>query len=144
MKILKIIAILMLVYVGIVVAFESLLGLLQPQGDDNLVLTSTDAAGSEYNRVLTRIKVDDHLYVAVNHWPRAWYHRIQDNPLVRITFAGETASYKAVPVTDDAEAERLWQARPSSTVFRILTGFPPRYFVRMEPVDTASGTVEVP
>jgi hypothetical protein len=138
MKALKIIAILIGIYVGLVVAFESLLGYFQPQGEENLVLISQDGEGNTYNRVLTRIELDDKVYVAVNHWPRAWYNRIKDHPDVQVTFAGTTTDNVAVPVTDTAEADTVRAARPTSLMFRVLTGFPPRYFVRLDPAQTGS------
>ena len=145
MKAIKIIIILGLVYVGIVALFESLIGYLQPQGDETLALISRDAEGNEYTRVLSRIELDGRLYVAVNHWPRAWYHRVFENPAVEITFSGGTADYKAVRVTDETEANNVRMERPLGLMIRILTGFPPRYFVRMDPVvTTASPLLEAP
>lgn len=137
MKIVKIVAVLFLVYVGIVATFESVLGYAQPKGEANLVLTSRDGEGNSYDRVLTRIEVENRVYVAVNHWPRAWYGRVKENPGVKVTFGGNTTENIAVPVTDEAEAERIRTARPSSLMFRILTGFPPRYFVRLDPTISA-------
>ena len=45
MKALKIVGIVLLVYVGIVVVFESLLGYFQPGGDYTMVITTTSADG---------------------------------------------------------------------------------------------------
>ena len=138
MKVIKIIIILGLVYVGIVALFESLIGTLQPQSGETLVLISRDAEDNEYTRVLSRIEIDERLYVAVNHWPRAWYNRVLENPDVEITFSGETADYQAVLVTDESEANNVRMERPLGPMIRILTGFPPRYFVRMDPVMTTA------
>ena len=132
MKAVKIIAILVLVYVGIVVTFESLLGYFQPQGETTLVLTTMDEDGTANDRVLASIQIEDQLYVAVNHWPRAWYYRALDNPNVEATLDGEKAAYTAVPVSGE-EGDRVNDARSLGLVFKILTGFPPRYFVRLDP-----------
>lgn len=132
MKAVKIIAILVLVYAGIVVAFESLLGYYQPQGQSTLVITTSDADGEPHARVVARLETDGKLYVAANHWPRAWYHQALDNPKVQVTMDGATGEYLAVPVSD-AEHSRVDGAHPLGIVFRILTGFPPRYFVRLDP-----------
>ena len=132
MKAVKIIAILVLVYVGIVVTFESLLGYFQPQGETTLVLTTMDEDGTANDRVLASIHIEDQLYVAVNHWPRAWYYRALDNPKVEATLDGEKAAYTAVPVSGE-EGDRVNHARSLGLVFKILTGFPPRYFVRLDP-----------
>lgn len=132
MKIAKIVGIIVAVYVGIVVLFESGIGYLQPQGDDTLVLIMTDAEGNSSNRVLSRIEIDGQLYVAVNHWPRAWYWKVLEKPAVRVTFNGETADYTAVNVETGDEAEMVNAARPRGAVFLFLTGFPPRRFVRLD------------
>jgi len=132
MKALKIIAIVALVYVGIVVAFESSIGFFQPAGGSTLVITTYDAAGAPHERVVSRLENEGHLYVAANHWPRAWYKRALANPAVRVTLDGKTGDYRAVPVTG-AEHDRVESENRHAVAFRILTGFPPRYFVRLDP-----------
>jgi len=132
MKALRIALICLAVYVGIVVVFESLLGVVQPQPDGVLVLTTYDAEGGAHDRVLSRVVVGDRLYVAVNHWPRAWYGRALEQPDVDVTIDGERSPRRAVAVEGD-ERERVEGARPLGLVFRALTGFPPRHFVRLDP-----------
>jgi hypothetical protein len=132
MKVLKIVAIAVLVYVGIVVAFESLIGTLQPSGASTLVITTYDADGTAHDRVVSRLESEGHLYVAANHWPRAWYRRARANPAVQATVDGAKRDYRAVPVTG-AEHDRVNGAHALGVGFRILTGFPPRYFVRLDP-----------
>lgn len=132
MKVLKILAIVAIVYVLLVVVFESLLGYFQPEAPGTLVITTTDAAGERHDRVLSELESDGKVYVAVNHWPRAWYLRVLANPNVEVTRSGERQAYTAVRVAG-AEAERVAQDNPTGVVFRILTGFPPRYFIRLDP-----------
>ena len=131
-KAVKILLVLLLIYVGIVVAFESLLGYFQPAGQGTLVITTTDDDGHANDRVLARITSDEKLYVAANHWPRAWYRQALANPNVKATVDGEQSDYVAVPVTG-AEHERVDAQNSLGPVFRVLTGFPPRYFVRLDP-----------
>ena len=131
MKALKIAVIVALVYVGIVVAFESLLGYLQPTSGSTLVITTFAGDGTPHDRVVSRLESDGKLYVAANHWPRAWYERALENPDVQVTLDGERADYRAVPVTG-AEHDRVDAENSLPVVFRILTGFPPRYFVRLD------------
>ncbi len=131
MRSFKIIGITLVAYLGIVVLFESALGYFQPQGDDTLMLSVKGDDGTSL-RVLSRIEVDDQLYVAVNHWPRGWFNKVLKNPDVKITIEDETADYRAVKVTADDEAARIESARPRSFVFLLLTGFPPRQFIRLE------------
>jgi hypothetical protein len=132
MKALKIAAIVALVYVGIVIAFESLLGYLQPTDGSTLVITTFDRDGTPQDRVVSRIRTDGHLYVAANHWPRAWYRRALAKPDVQITMGGQKRDYRAVPVTG-VEHDRVDRARRLGMGVRILTGFPPRHFLRLEP-----------
>ncbi len=131
MKALKILAIVLLVYVGIVVAFESLIGYFQPSSGSTLVITTFDGDGTPHDRVVSRLGSDGQLYVAANHWPRAWYNRALENPEVRITRDGEKGDYRAVPVTG-MEHDRVDGENSLPVFFRILTGFPPRYFVRLD------------
>lgn len=132
MKIVKIVVIVVLVYVGIVVAFESLIGYFQPASGSTLVITTFDADGSSHDRVVSRLASDGKLYVAANHWPRAWYSRALENPDVEVTIDEEKDEYRAVPVTG-AEHDRVDDDNSLPIFFRILTGFPPRYFVRLDP-----------
>jgi hypothetical protein len=135
---LKIAAIVLLVYVGIVVAFESLLGYLQPSTGSTLVITTFDRNGRPHDRVVSRLESDGRLYVAANHWPRAWYRRALKNPAVQITVDGEKGDYQAVPVTGE-EHDRVDAENRLGVGFRILTGFPPRYFVRLDPRESVEG-----
>ena len=132
MRALKILGIVVLVYVGIVVAFESLIGYFQPAGGSTLVITTFDGSGTPHDRVVSRLQSDDQLYVAANHWPRAWYERALENPDVQVTLDGEKGDYRAVSVTG-LEHDRVDGENSLGPVFRVLTGFPPRYFVRLDP-----------
>lgn len=129
------VAIILVVYVLLVVAFESLLGYFQPEAPGTLVITTVDDEGNTYDRVLSGLESDGRSYVAVNHWPRAWYRRVQNRPNVKITRDGETAGYLAVPVSGE-EHDRVGNDNPVGIGFRIMSGFAPRYFVRLDPLVT--------
>jgi hypothetical protein len=132
MKVIKLIAILLLVYAGIVIAFESLLGYFQPANESTIVITTVDEDGTSNDRVLALLESDGQLYVSANHWPRAWYNRSLANPQVEVTRDGEQGNYLAVPVTG-MEHDRVNSEHSHGPMFRILTGFPPRYFIRLDP-----------
>jgi len=132
MKAVKILAIVALAYVGIVVAFESLIGYFQPADASTIVITTFGDDGEAHQRVVSRLDSGGKLYVAANHWPRAWYREALENPEVRVATDGEPAPYRAVPVTE-AERERLMDEHALPLVVKFLTGFPPRRFVRLEP-----------
>jgi hypothetical protein len=128
----KILAIVLLVYVLIVAAFESLIGFIQPAGGSTLVLTTFDGDGTAHDRVLARLDTDGKVYVSANHWPRAWYRRALANPDVQATLDGVKGNYRVVSVTGP-EADGVERAHPHGFAFRFVTGFPPRYFVRLDP-----------
>ena len=83
MKALKIVGAALAVYVGIVALFESSLGYFQPEPPGSLTITTTDEDGNTHDRVLTELASGGKVYVAVNHWPRAWYRRTLVNPNVQ-------------------------------------------------------------
>ena len=131
MKILKIISIgLVVVYIGLVVLFESWLGYSQPSNQNSLVITTFDEQVAK-DRVLSAVNNDGRLYVSANHWPRAWYRQALSNPNVEVNYKGETNSYLAVPV-EGKEHDKLKEEHAHPLTFRILTGFPPRYFLRLD------------
>ncbi len=132
MKAVKIVGVLLGVWVLIVVAFESLIGYLQPVSPDTVTITTFDAEGNSFDRVLSGLESEGEFYVAVNHWPRAWYRRLLENPDVRITRNEETLDYVAVPVSGE-EASRVEQEYPRGVVVGFLMGFAPRVFIRFDP-----------
>jgi hypothetical protein len=131
-KAVKLIAISFLVYVGIVITFESLLGYFQPASETTLIITTTAEDGTTNDRILSRLESNGQLYVAANHWPRAWYNQALADPNVQVTLEGEKGNYLAVPVIEE-EHDRVNSENRHGILFRILTGFPPRYFVRLDP-----------
>lgn len=132
MKAVRLLAIVLVGYVALVAAFESLIGVLQPAGGNTLVITTTGEDGATHDRVVSRLDVDGQLYVAANHWPRAWYERALERPGVEVTLEGERSAYRAVPV-DGEEHVRVESEHALGLGFRFLTGFPPRYFLRLDP-----------
>jgi len=132
MKVAKRIAIFLLVYAGIVVAFESTIGYLQTENAGTLVLTTRAADGSPIDRVLTVHESDGQLYVSAHHWPRAWYNRALENPEVQVTLDGVKTDYLAVPVTGE-EYDRFDRDNRIPVRFRILMGFAPRSLLRLDP-----------
>lgn len=132
MKILKILAIVLVAYVGVVVLFESLLGYFQPESERTIVIATQDPEGGTHERVVSLLEHDGKLYVAANHWPRAWYRQALENPEVRVTMDGTTGDYRAVPVRGE-EYERVDEAHARSLWFKILTGFPSRPILRLDP-----------
>ena len=82
----KKIIVLLIGYMGLVIVFESSLGLIQPRSGDTMVITSFEIDGKAINRVVSRLEQGNDVFAAVNHWPRAWARRISQNPYVQITY----------------------------------------------------------
>ena len=132
----KILVWVLVAYVVLVVGFESLLGYYQPRGDENLVITLTEDDGTKKQRVLSLFESQGELYLAANHWPRAWFDQVLQNPDVHIEFGGahaaQSGDYTAVPVEGAAHDQVLNDNR-LPLFARFLMGFPPREFVRLDP-----------
>jgi hypothetical protein len=137
MRIVRIGAIVFAIYVGVVIVFESWLGYSQPSGGGTIEITTIDDNGQSATRVVSRIESAGHLYVAANHWPRAWYRDALKHPEVTVTMDGVTKSCTAVPVTG-AEFDRVNADHPLGPMIRFLTGYPPRRIVRLDPASPPS------
>jgi hypothetical protein len=132
----KILIIVLVAYVGLVTVFETLLGYYQPRGEENLVITLTEDDGSKSQRVLSLFESQEELYLAANHWPRAWFSQVKENPEVHIEFGGahsaQNGDYSAVLV-EGADHDRVLADNELPFFARFLMGFPPREFMRLEP-----------
>jgi hypothetical protein len=84
----KLVLILLAVYVGIVVLFEFSLGFFQPESGNTIVIETFDAEGNGYTRVVSLLTSASNEYVAVNHWPCAWYRRLEETPRIGVTRDG--------------------------------------------------------
>lgn len=133
MKVLKIIVFLILGYLLTVAAFESWLAYSQPSGQSTLLIITTDSNGTEHERVLSRINDNGNIYVSANHWPRRWYKQALARPEIKVKLTEESQKYRAVPVEGEKN-DRLQRDYKHSLGFRILTGFPPRYFLRLDKI----------
>lgn len=127
-------AILLLIYIAIVGGFESLIGYFQPADASTLVLTTRTSSGDRHDRVITRLNSQDQLYVAVNHWPRAWYRRALKNDEVEVDLGDGKGKrpYRAVLIKGE-EYDRVNLEHNLPIAFLILTGFPPRHIFRLDP-----------
>lgn len=132
MKAVKRFMIVLVAYAALVATFESLIGVIQPESESTLVITTTDAGGTSADRVLARLESDGKLYVAANHWPRAWYRQALANADVQVVVEGEKSDRTAVPITG-SEHDRVNGEHSLGLGFRFLTGFPPRYLLRLDP-----------
>jgi len=134
MKVLRVIGVIAIAYVAIVVIFESSLAIFQPTQEQTMMITTSDGEGATTQRVVSRVESDGKLYVAANHWPRAWYREALANPSVHVVIDGEESDRIAVPVSGTEQAS-VQQSNPARPLIRFLAGFPPWRILRLEPVD---------
>ena len=149
MKVFKWLGIVAVVYVVLVVLFESvLLGYNQPSFEDEggcsglgqgcgipmILITTTDDKGQSSDRMLARFNsTDGKIYVSAHHWTRGWYKEAIKNPNVKGEIQGEVKDYVAVPVEGD-EFEMVALGFPLPLPAKIMMGFPPkRQILRLDP-----------
>lgn len=127
-----IVGVLFLAYVAQVVAFEVRLGVNQPENQSTIVIATFNAEGERAERVVRLVEIEGEDYIAANHWPRAWYHQALENPQIEVDYGNGFEPYTAVAL----EGEEEEMVRNTYTVgfeFKFRTGFPPRYFMRLDP-----------
>ena len=118
------------------VLFESSLGFFQPELGGTITITTVDKQGQSHDRVVSRFESGGELFIAANHWPRAWFRRVLQNPKLIALIDGESASYQAVLLKGEKHDQLALEYDPG-LAFRFLTGFPPRYFIQLERLSSA-------
>ncbi|PCI75571.1 MAG: hypothetical protein COB20_12675 [SAR86 cluster bacterium] len=128
------VGVLLLAYIASIVWFEAQLGMNQPQGSTSLVIATFNDDNERHERVLRLEQIDGQNYIAANHWPRSWYNQALDNSNVEVKMPGNDnfEAYLAIPL-EGAEEERIREIYAFGFEFRFRTGFPPRYFLRLDP-----------
>ena len=142
MKIIRILAVVLGVYIVLGLIIDGAIGYFQPEGGNTAVLRTFDEAGVAHDRVLGLLNDDGQLWVESGHWFRGWYNRLLKNPDVVLVRDGEAAPYVAVPVdTPEAVATVTRLMGKGSTnaywVGRALLLFAPIKPVRLQPVEEA-------
>ena len=138
MRIIRIAAIVLAVYVALGLALDAAIGYFQPQQPTTAVLRSFDAEGTPHETVLSLLDDGGTLWVESGHWFRGWYHRIRANPDVELIRGGEAKPYRAVPVdTPEALArvqDLMGKGRGSRYILaRAMLLFAPIKPVRLDP-----------
>ena len=127
-----VVALLILAYIGQVIAFEVRLGVNQPENQSTIVIATYNAEGERSERVVRLVEIDGKPYIAANHWPRAWYHQALANPAIEVDFGDGFLPYTAVALEGEEDA-MVRQIYTVNFNFKFRTGFPPRYFMRLDP-----------
>jgi hypothetical protein len=107
MRIVRIAAILIGVYIALGLALDAAIGYFQPQQETTAVLRTFDDEGRPHDTVLTLLDDGGTLWVESGHWFRGWYHRLRRNPEVELIRGGEAQAYRAVPVEAPETVERV-------------------------------------
>jgi hypothetical protein len=109
MKVVRILAIALGVYVLLGLVFDAAVGYFQPQGEGTVVLRTFDPGGTHPHEtvVVLRPASDGTLWVESGHWFRGWYHRLERNPDLVLVRHGEARPYHAVLVDDPPTVEKL-------------------------------------
>ena len=105
---------------------------LQPTMEGGVTITVTGKNGQPIVRNLYGFEFEDSLYVSSNHWFRRWYNAARKNPDVRVTREGVTRAFTAVAVRG-AEHHRVLESYVMGPVLRLICGFAPSRFLRLEP-----------
>jgi hypothetical protein len=138
MRIVRIAAIALGVYVALGLALDAAIGYFQPQRETTAVLRTFDEDGAAHDTVLSLLDDGGTLWVESGHWFRGWYHRLRRNPDVELVRGGEAKAYRAVPVdTPEALArvqELMGKGRGARYwVARAMLLFAPIKPVRLDP-----------
>ncbi len=138
MRMIKILAALVGIYIALGLILDGAIGHFQPTGGNTAVLRTFDDVGKPHDRVLGLLNDEGQLWVESGHWFRGWYHRAVANPNVELIQGDQVTPYRAVPVdTEEAVATvtRLMGKGTSNRywVGRLLLLFAPIKPVRLDP-----------
>jgi len=134
MKLIKIAAIVLGVYVILGLTLDAAIGYFQPQRENTAVLRTFDAAGGAKETVLSLLDDNGQLWVESGHWFRGWYHRVVANPDVELIRAGVVAPYRAVPLSTDEAVDTVTRLMGKGSGARYWVGRAMLLFAPIKPV----------
>ena len=137
MAILQIILIVIAGYVALLLLLEAVVWKVQPNMDSGVTLF-VSRGDDVLTRKLYGFKHHNKLYVSSNHWFRQWYQAVLENPNIDVEHEGEAKPYTAVPISGDERAE-IARAYKMGFVLRLMCGFAPRRFLRLDPRVSKNG-----
>ncbi len=142
MKAIRVLATLVLVYIGLGLVADGAVSYFQPQTEGTVVLRTFDADMGAQDAVLTLFEGDGQLWLVSGRWFRGWYHRVQANPDVELVREGRVEPFRAVPV-DTPEAvdhvARLMGKGAGYWIGRTLLLWAPIKPVRLDPRPASPG-----
>ena len=131
MAIFEILVVVFVVYVTLLLLLEFVAWKLQPDMEDCVVLHFLKADKPD-SRKLYGFDHKNKLYVSSNHWFRQWYNAVLENPTINVERDGGRESYTAISVEGDELAE-ISRAYKLGFIIRLMSGFAPRRFLRLDP-----------
>jgi hypothetical protein len=132
MKYLNIMLCILAGYAVLVLLAETLVWRIQPTMDGGVTITVRPDGYPPIQRHLYGFERDGTLFVSSNHWFRKWYNAALNNPDVEITRDGVTRPFTAEAVRGE-EHERLSGEYSMGFVLRLICGFAPSKFLKLEP-----------
>lgn len=131
MHLLEIFAFLLATYVTLLLALELFIWKLQPDMD-GVVTLHIGFVERDISRKLYGFRHDEKLYVSSNHWFRGWYRACLECSELQVESSGALATYTATAITGTEERD-VSQAYGQGLFLRMLCGFAPRRFLRLDP-----------
>jgi hypothetical protein len=108
MKLVRIAAWILGIYVALGLALDGAIGYFQPEaGGSTAVLRTFDASGTPHDRVLALHDDGKSLWVESGHWFRGWYNRAVANPDVELIRGDQVTSHRAVFLDDPESLEHM-------------------------------------
>lgn len=147
MKIVRILAIVLGVYVVLGLLLDGAIGYFQPQSGSTVVLRTYDGRNQAQDTVLGLRQDKDQLWVESGHWFRGWYNRVLENPKVELVQGDKVTPYTAVPVNTPEAVELMTRLMGKGQgygywVGRIMLLFAPIKPVRLDPRPAADTSPE--
>lgn len=118
-------------YLVLLLILEGVIWKVQPDMTGGVTL-HIETDGAAIKRTLYGFELDNRLYVSSNHWFRKWYHEIIKNPNIELEQEGSLEPYVAIPLTGD-EHRTVAALYKMGFWLRLLCGFAPRRFLRLDP-----------
>jgi len=120
-------------YIALVLIIEGFIWRLQPPMDRAITLFIKHEQAHPIKRVVYGHLHDGALYVSSNHWFRSWYWAAVQNPDIKVLIDGSSQPHTAIRV-EGQEHTRVLNSYSMGFFLRLLCGFAPSKFLRLEPV----------
>ncbi len=122
----------LIVYLVLLLLLELFAWKFQPDMENSITLVF-DLSGTEVERKLYGFEHNGKLYVSSNHWFRQWYNAVLKNPNVLVERGGIRKPHIAVSIEGLELVEIVGEYRLGFLI-RLMSGFAPRRFLRLDPV----------